>query len=227
MKVLVVGAKGRMGRATCQAVEGATDLSLVGAVDIDDDVPGSLASLAPEVVVDFTVPTAIAVHLPIYIDAGVHPVVGTTGLSDTDLQATRMRARERRLGGLIAPNFALGAVLMMEFAARAARYLSQIEISEYHHTGKLDAPSGTSLMTRRRIAAALEDPEREIPIHSVRLDGFLASQEVFLGGDGERLTLRHDSIHRRCFMPGVLLAIRRVARLPELVVGLENLLELD
>ena len=165
-------------------------------------------------------------HLPIYIDAGVHPVIGTTGLSDADLQSARTRSRERRLGGLIAPNFALGAVLMMEFAARAARYLSQIEISEYHHTGKLDAPSGTSLMPRRKIAAALRDPEREIPIHSVRLDGFLASQEVFLGGDGERLTLRHDSIDRRCFMPGVLLAIRRVAGLPELVVGLENLLEL-
>ena len=227
MKVLVVGASGRMGRATCEAVEGATDLSLIGTADIDDDVPGSLESLAPEVVVDFTVPAAIAVHLPIYIDAGVHPVIGTTGLSDADLQSARTRSRERRLGGLIAPNFALGAVLMMEFAARAARYLSQIEISEYHHTGKLDAPSGTSLMTRRKIAAALRDPEREIPIHSVRLDGFLASQEVFLGGDGERLTLRHDSIDRRCFMPGVLLAIRRVARLPELVVGLENLLELQ
>ena len=214
-----------MGQTVVEAVRGAPDLQVVAEVDLGDSIPSAIEANRPEVVVDFTVPGAIADNLEHYLEHRVHPVVGTTGLSGDALDSARERSRELELGGLVAPNFALGAVLMMELAARAARYLGAVEITEYHHPAKLDAPSGTSLRTREKITN--EQPEsREIPIHSVRLPGFLASQEVFLGGEGERLTIRHDSLDRRCFMPGVLLAVRRVSGLKELVVGLEALLDL-
>lgn len=227
-RVLVVGAQGRMGQAAVDAVNQAEGLELVDAVDVGADLSRVLAASRPDVAVDFTIPDAINENLGTYVEAQVRPVVGTTGIRPEVLEAACVRSRELGIGGVVAPNFALGAVLMMELASQAARYLTDIEICEYHHPAKKDAPSGTSLLSREKLFAARGSSEdAEIPIHSIRLGGYLASQEIHLGGPGERLTIRHDSIDRACFMPGVILAVRRVPELAEIVIGLENLLDLS
>jgi 4-hydroxy-tetrahydrodipicolinate reductase len=220
IRVAVSGAAGRMGRATCDAVEAAADMELVARADpaLGVELEAALGSQRPDVLVEFSVPSAAVANIRAAIGAGVHVVVGTTSFPVDDV---------RGLEGanvFIAPNFAIGAVLMMEFAARAAVHMRAAEIIEFHHDGKLDKPSGTAARTAELMHAAI--PERPAPpIHSVRLPGLVAHQEVILGDVGQTLTIRHDSIDRESFMPGVLLAIRGVASLPEPVtIGLERLL---
>jgi 4-hydroxy-tetrahydrodipicolinate reductase len=219
-RVGVAGAAGRMGATVCEAVEAADDLELAGRADpaLGTDLAAILDDL--DVLVDFTMPETALDNVRACIDAGVHSVVGTTGF---DLMALTADAERGGTNVFVAPNFAIGAVLMMRFAAEAARHMSEVEIIELHHDHKLDAPSGTAKRTAELIAAAGGNVHE--PIHSVRLPGLVAHQEVLLGGTGETLTIRHDSIDRRSFMPGVLLAVRKVAALPDrITVGLERLL---
>jgi 4-hydroxy-tetrahydrodipicolinate reductase len=214
-RVAVAGAAGRMGQAVCAAVEAADDLELSGRADpaLGVDLADVLGDA--DVVVDFTRPDQALENARACLEAGVHVVIGTTGF---DLDGLRQAARGASANAFVAPNFAIGAVLMMRFAAEAARHMERAEIIEYHHPAKLDAPSGTAKRT-----AELMDGD--VPIHSVRLPGIVADQEVILGGEAQTLTLRHVTTDRTSFMPGVLLAVRRVADLPESpVVGLERLL---
>jgi 4-hydroxy-tetrahydrodipicolinate reductase len=209
-----------MGATTCEAVEGAEDMELAGRAD--PALGTALGELLGEadVVVDFTTPDAAPDNVRACLEAGVHAVVGTTGF---DLEPLREAAAGGGANVLVAPNFAIGAVLMMRFAAEAAKHMPEVEIVELHHDRKLDAPSGTAKLTAELIREAGGNLHE--PIHSVRLPGLVAHQEVILGGEGQTLTIRHDSIDRRSFMPGVLLAVRRVADLPDpFTVGLENVL---
>jgi 4-hydroxy-tetrahydrodipicolinate reductase len=222
IRVVVAGAAGRMGQAVCAAVDQADDVELAGRADPALDT--SLADLLgdADVVVDFSAPDAAEDNIRACLNAGVHCVVGTTGW---DQDAIRAAASEAAGGANVffAPNFAIGAVLMMRFAAEAARHMPECEIIELHHDRKLDAPSGTAKRTAELIAEAAGNVHQ--PIHSVRLPGLVAHQEVILGGEGQTLTIRHDSIDRSSFMPGVLLAVRRVSDLDEpFTVGLERLL---
>jgi 4-hydroxy-tetrahydrodipicolinate reductase len=222
IKVVVSGAAGRMGETVCAAVEAADGMELVGRADprletsVEDAVQGA------DVIVDFTTPEAAPVNVVAAIGAGVHAVVGTTGF---DLDALRATV-ERTEGGancFVAPNFAIGAVLMMEASKLAAKHMPEVEIIELHHDQKKDAPSGTAKRTAELIREAGGNVHE--PIHSVRLPGLVAHQAVTFGGEGQTLTVRHDSIDRSSFMPGVLLAVRKVSGLAErFVVGLENLL---
>jgi len=223
IRVAVAGAAGRMGETVCAAVDGAEDLELVGRVDpvlgtaLEEVLPGA------EVVVDFTRPDAALGNALSCLQAGVHVVIGTTGFDPAPLQEAQSVPRRPAANVVIAPNFAIGAVLMMRFAAEAAEHMAKAEIIELHHEDKLDAPSGTAVRTARLMAAA--GGHGEPPIHSVRLPGLVAHQEVILGDLGQTLTIRHDTINRESFMPGVLLAVRRVPTLEQpLVVGLEKLL---
>jgi 4-hydroxy-tetrahydrodipicolinate reductase len=212
IKVAVAGAAGRMGQTVCAAVEGAEDMELTGRADpaLGTSVADVLGDA--EVLVDFTIPDTALENARSAVGAGVHVVIGTTGFDVSELHG---------LGGanvFVAPNFAIGAVLMMQFAAQAARHMAKAEIIELHHDRKLDKPSGTAARTAELMGG-------EVPIHSVRLPGLVAHQEVILGDVGQTLTIRHDSIDRESFMPGVLLAVRRVGGLRESpVVGLEHLL---
>ena len=236
LRVAVIGASGRMGSAVCRAVADDPDTELVAEVRSRDGLDLVLDAGA-DVAVEFTLPSSVRRNAAWLLEHGVHTVVGASGLDDDDLEA---------LGGLtgpanclVAPNFALGAVLLMRFAEQAARVLPDAEITELHHDGKVDAPSGTALRTARLVAAARGEhrappgpvghPARGqvvngICVHSVRLPGLVASQEIVFGGTGQILTIRHDSLDRTSFMPGVLLAVKRVATLPGLTVGLDSLL---
>jgi 4-hydroxy-tetrahydrodipicolinate reductase len=258
-----------MGREVVKAVQAAEGLQLVAAIDhhgigadigplagigatgviVGDDLEAELTRHKPDVLVDFTLPDSVLANLRTALALGVSPVVGTTGLSQQDLADLDSLAQAQGVGAFVAPNFALGAVLLMQFAAQAAKYLPDVEIIELHHDRKLDSPSGTALLTAQKIAAAREEAHvvpltvptglvekapgargardtvtGDVPIHSVRLPGFVAHQEVIFGGQGQVLTLRHDSIDRGSFMPGVVLAVRKVRSLTGLVVGLEKLL---
>jgi 4-hydroxy-tetrahydrodipicolinate reductase len=212
-----------MGETVCAAVEGAEDLVLAGRADPSLDLPLDPLLVEADVVVDFTTPDAASDNVRACVAAGVHAVVGTTGF---DLDALRASVETERADGanvLVAPNFAIGAVLMMEFARRAAEHFPESEIIELHHPAKLDAPSGTAKRTAELIRAAGGVVHE--PIHSVRLPGLVAHQEVIFGAEGQTLSLRHDSTERASFMPGVLLAVRRVGELPEpFTVGLEHVL---
>ncbi len=215
IRVAVAGAAGRMGRTVCDAVDGAEDLQLTGRADPSlgvalDDVLG-----VADVVVDFTLPDQAVANAARAAAAGVHVVIGTTGWDEADLRAALADAPGRVFA---APNFAIGAVLMMRFAAEASRHMAAAEIIEYHHAGKLDKPSGTAARTARLM-------EGDPPVHSVRLPGVVADQDVILGDVAQTLTIRHVTTDRTSFMPGVLLAVRRVAELPESpLIGLERLL---
>jgi 4-hydroxy-tetrahydrodipicolinate reductase len=223
IRVAVAGAAGRMGQTVCAAIDDAEDMELIGRAD--PLLSKTLEEVLPdaEVVVDFTRPDAALGNALACLRAGVHVVIGTTGFDPAPLTQARPVKGRPAANALIVPNFAIGAVLMMRFATEAARHMEKAEIVELHHDGKLDAPSGTAMRTAELMAAASgQDPP---PIHSVRLPGLVAHQEVILGDVGQTLTLRHDTISRESFMPGVLLAVRRVASLQEpLVVGLESLL---
>lgn len=242
IRVVVLGARGRMGAETCRAVEAADGLELVGGIDAGDD---RAPLRAADVVVDFTHPDVVLDNVRECIEAGVSVVVGTTGWTDERLDTVRgWLADAPGVGVLVAPNFGIAAVLMMRFAAVAAPYFDSVEIVELHHPGKADAPSGTARRTAEMIAAAREgrpSPDATtqalegargadvagVRVHAVRLAGLVAHQEVLLGGAGETLTIRHDSMDRSSFMPGVLLAVRSVRERPGLTVGIEPLLGLD
>jgi 4-hydroxy-tetrahydrodipicolinate reductase len=220
MNVVVTGAAGRMGQAVCEAVEEAGDMTLAGRADpaLGVELSGLLGDA--DVVVDFTIPETALDNIRACLDAGVHSVVGTTGF---DLAAARAAAESASANCFVAPNFAIGAVLMMMVAQTIAPHMPECEIVELHHDGKLDAPSGTAKRTRELIDAAGGNVHE--PIHSIRLPGLVAHQEVIFGGEGQTLSIRHDSVDRRSFMPGVLLAVRGVGELPDrFTVGLEKLL---
>jgi 4-hydroxy-tetrahydrodipicolinate reductase len=244
--VVVNGAKGKMGAEAIKAVGSAADLELVGAFDLGDDLAKELSSWKGCVVVDFTHPSCAYENALKILEAGCHGVIGTTGFKADQIKSLEQECEAQGQGFFIAPNFAIGAVLMMRFAAEAAKHMERSEIIELHHPGKADAPSGTAhktaeLMALSRSEAGLpqfEGPDaatnilpgtrggdyQGIRIHAVRLPGLLASQEVILGAAGQTLTIRHDSMDRSCFMPGVLLACRKVQGLKGLVVGLDRLL---
>jgi len=245
LPVVVLGSAGRMGTTVCQAIEEASDLSLVATLDIGDPKSRVIESGA-KVAVDFTTPDAVMDNLQFCISAGIHIVVGTTGLTEERLSTVRGWLESApNVGVLIAPNFSLGAVLLMRFAREAARYFESVEVIEMHHPDKLDAPSGTARHTAEMIAQARREAGRvgmpdatadaapgargatvdDVPVHSVRVRGFVAHEEVLLGNPGEVLTVRHDSLDRASFMPGVLLALRSVSDRPGLTLGLEPLLD--
>jgi 4-hydroxy-tetrahydrodipicolinate reductase len=220
IKVAVSGAAGRMGQAVCETVEGAGDTELSGKADPTLGIALADVLDEAEVVVDFSRPDTALANAEACLAAGVHVVVGTTGF---DLDALRAAAETSEANAFVAPNFAIGAVLLMEVAQRIARHMPECEIIELHHDQKLDAPSGTARLTAELISAA--GGNVHAPIHSVRLPGLVAHQEVIFGGEGQTLSLRHDSIDRRSFMPGVLLAVRKVGGLTDrFTVGLEKLL---
>lgn len=235
LRVAVIGSKGRMGSTVCQAVADDPATELVAGVESGDRLDKVLDAGA-DVAVEFTVPDSVKGNTRWLLEHGVHTVVGATGLSEDDLAELEALTGPANL--FVAPNFAIGAVLMMRFAEQAARHLPHVEVTELHHERKVDAPSGTALRTARLISAARGEtpqvpgpaqPARGhvvdgVPIHSVRLPGIVASQEVIFGGPGQTLTIRHDSSDRSSFMPGVLLAVKRVASLPGMTVGLEALL---
>jgi 4-hydroxy-tetrahydrodipicolinate reductase len=244
IRVGVLGARGRMGQTVVEAVEGAPGLEVVAALDAGDDFAPLSAA---QVVVDFTHPDAVMDNLKYLVEHDLHAVVGTTGFSEERLATLRSLLEPKpSLGVLIAPNFALGAVLAMRFAAQAAKFYQSAEIIELHHNRKADAPSGTASHTARMIGAARKaaglepgpdattsglDGARgarieDVPVHSVRLPGLVAHEEILFGGVGETLTIRHDSLDRTSFMPGVLLGVRSVVSRPGLTVGLENVLDL-
>jgi 4-hydroxy-tetrahydrodipicolinate reductase len=220
IKVGVSGAAGKMGQAVCEAVEAAGDTELAGKADPALGVELSQILGDCDVVVDFTIPDTALANVKTCLAAGVHVVVGTTGF---DLDAAREAAEASSANCFVAPNFAIGAVLMMMVAQTIAPHMPECEVIELHHDRKLDAPSGTAKRTQELIDAAGGHVHQ--PIHSVRLPGLVAHQEVIFGGEGQTLSIRHDSIDRRSFMPGVLLAVRKVGELPEpFTVGLEKLL---
>ena len=242
IRVAVLGAKGRMGAEVVRAVQATDDLSLGAAYDVGDAIDLS----GVDVAVDFTHPDAVMANLRACLDAGVHVVVGTTGFDEGRLAKLHgWLEAAPGVGVLVAPNFGIAAVLMMRFAAQAARFFDSVEIVELHHPGKADAPSGTARRTAELVAAARREagsapmPDATtsslpgargadvegIRVHAVRLAGLVAHQEVLLGGQGESLTIRHDSYDRASFMPGVLLGVRAVAGRPGLTVGLEALLD--
>jgi len=246
INVAVLGAKGRMGAETVKAISASTDLQLVAEIDLGDSLE-QLTTSGAQVVVDFTHPDAVMKNLEFAINNGIHVVVGTTGFDDAKLNLVKSWLEKNpKVGAVIAPNFGLGAVLMMQFAAKAARYFESVEIVELHHPDKADAPSGTASRTADLITQARKSASRpampdktssglegargakvgDVPVHSVRLRGLVAHQEVLLGDQGETLSIRHDSIDRSGFMPGVLLAVREVVKTPGLTFGLEHLMDL-
>ncbi len=223
VKVAVSGAAGRMGTAACEAIEAAEGLELVGRADpsTGDELGAALAPA--QVLVDLTTPEAAPGNAIEAVEAGVDAVVGTTGFDLDDLRA-KVEGAPGEARCLVVPNFAIGAVLMMRFAAEAARYMPEAEIVEMHHPAKLDAPSGTARRTAEMIAQAGGSVAE--PIHSVRLSGLVAHQEVIFGGESETLTVRHDALDRACFMPGILLAVRNIKSSPErFAIGLESVME--
>jgi 4-hydroxy-tetrahydrodipicolinate reductase len=240
-RVLVIGARGRIGSLVAKGVSAAEDLELAGAVDLGDDLDAALATVRAEVAVDFTTPRCVFDNISSVLRHRVHAVVGTTGMDEDQLARLDALAREHDVACLVAPNFALGAVLMMRFAEEAARFYPWVEVVERHHEKKLDAPSGTASETARRIARSRKErpgevTEREsapgarggrveeVAVHSMRLPGSIAHQEVWFGGPGETLVIRHDTVDREVFVPGVLLAVRRIHGFRGLVRGLEPLL---
>ncbi|MEW1720758.1 4-hydroxy-tetrahydrodipicolinate reductase [Streptomyces sp. NPDC093109] len=246
LRVAVVGAKGRIGAEAVRAVEAADDLELVAALGRGDRLE-TLVETGTQVVVELTTPASVMGNLDFCVRHGIHAVVGTTGWTDERLaQLGTSLAASPETGVLIAPNFSIGAVLTMKFAETAARYFESVEIIELHHPNKVDAPSGTAHRTAQLVAAARTDaglpaqPDATVTelagargadvdgvrVHSVRLRGLLAHQEVVLGAEGETLTVRHDSLHHSSFMPGILLGVRRVVSTPGLTFGLENFLDL-
>jgi len=264
IKVLIIGAAGKMGKEVIKAVSKEADMQIVSAVDIKDvgvdagnltgiepigveiskDLNRELSSAKPDIALDFTHPSSVMQNIRAILDAKVHAVVGTTGISEDNLNEIKKLCSKNGVNAIIAPNFAIGAVLMMMFSKAAAKHMPRVEIIELHHDGKADAPSGTAIKTAEMILeseALKEQPEPKVKeiekidgarggnidgihIHSVRLPGLVAHQEVIFGGLGQTLSIRHDSISRESFMPGVIMAVRKVRELKGLTYGLENLL---
>ncbi|MEG6521717.1 4-hydroxy-tetrahydrodipicolinate reductase [Desulfotomaculum sp. 1211_IL3151] len=262
IKVVVSGALGKMGQEACKSVANTDGMQLVGALD-NHEIDGTLGAIIgqpelnivistnleklltevkPDVLIDFTRPGVVQGNIELALKYGVRPVVGTTGMSTTEIEKFIALAAEKNIGGLIAPNFAIGAILMMKFAAEAAKYFPHVEIIELHHDQKMDAPSGTALKTAEAIAEVRGSMCQGMPsefekiegsrggnfegmrIHSVRLPGFVAHQEVIFGGTGQTLSIRHDSISRESFMPGLIMAVQKVMNIKQMAYGLENLI---
>ena len=245
-RVGVLGARGRMGQQVCQAIDATDDLDLVAMVDAGDWL-FSVADAGAQVVVDFTHPSVVMDNVRFAIDQGIHVVVGTTGMDSERLETVReWLTKAPEVGVLVVPNFGIGAVLSMRFAQLAAKFYTSAEVIELHHPDKADAPSGTAVHTAQLIAEARTEAKMDpmpdattqsvdgargadidgVRVHSIRLAGLVAHQEILFGTEGETLTIRHDSLHRSSFMPGVLLGVREVAHRPGLTVGLEPLLGL-
>lgn len=241
IKVLVNGAFGKMGVETVKAVENDAGFTLVGKGGREHDLKQLIEDVQPDVVIDFTsADTAFSNTLTI-IEAGKHPVIGTTGFSEMQIDQLKALCQQKKMGGIVAPNFAIGVILMMQFASTAIRYFPHAEIIELHHDMKLDAPSGTAIktaqmMVKNRAEPLVKKPIKEtlpgsrgadyqdIPIHAIRLPGAVGHQMVMFGSEGELLTIKHDATDRKCFMAGILLACKKVMDLNELVYGLEHLI---
>lgn len=242
IRVLVNGALGHMGQEVVQALRGNARFDVVGTCGRGDDLFAAIKHSQADVVVDFTNANAVFDNSQKILEAGARPVIGTSGLMPPQIEQLKNMAQAKNLGGIIAPNCSLGAILMMKYATQWIKYFPEAEIIELHHEGKLDAPSGTALRTAQTMAALRDkvpEPRPEhilvagargadvegIHVHSIRLPGLVAHQEIIFGGLDETLTVRHDSLHRRSFMPGVLLACEKVMGLKELVYGLENIID--
>ena len=240
--VLVNGAFGRMGQMTVKAISMNPNFELVGQNTRGNNLKAAIKDSGAQVVIDFTHPEVVFYNTQTIIDSGAHPVIGTTGLNQEQVLSLQERSKNLQLGGVIAPNFSLGAVLMIKYAKEIAKYMPHVEIIEMHHDGKADSPSGTAMRTAEILAHSLPKTHQaakatcetvpgarganycNIPIHAIRLPGFLAHQEIIFGNLGETLKLRHDVIDRQCFMPGVCLACEKVLTLDSLVYGLEEIL---
>jgi len=242
IRVLVNGAKGKMGQMAVKSLSNHADFILVGETTRSDDLAQAIKQSKAQVVVDLTNADSVFQNAETIIAAGAHPVIGTTGLLSDQIEKLQAACAKAQLGGVIAPNFSIGAMLMMKFAGEFAKFFPEVEIIEMHHAGKLDSPSGTAIRTAENIAKARSETSKpvkstketipgargaqykNIPIHALRLPGLIAHQQVIFGGLGETLTIKHDTIDRECFMPGLLLACRKSLELKSLVYGLENLL---
>lgn len=241
IKILVNGAFGRMGQMTVKTINAQPNFELVGQTGREYDLKKSIKDSNAQVVIDFTHPDSVFHNTSIIIEAGVHPVIGTTGLTTDQIRSFQEKCAKLKLGGIIAPNFSLGAILMMKYAKEIVKYMPRVEIIEMHHANKAESPSGTALRSAEilaEIAPVNQDIKtskeivsgarganyHNVPIHAVRLPGFLAHQQIIFGNTGETLTLRHDSIDRESFMPGVCLACEKVVMIDRLVVGLEEIL---
>ncbi|MDP3267928.1 MAG: 4-hydroxy-tetrahydrodipicolinate reductase [Legionella sp.] len=241
IKVIVNGSHGKMGALACTTLENHPEFTLVGRLARMDNLEQAITDSGAQIVIDLTRADCVYDNALKIISQGARPIIGTSGLTSVQIEELGTLCEARQLGGIIVPNFSIGAVLMMTFAAKAAEYLSEVEIIEAHHQQKLDAPSGTALKTAEMIAAARQTPKNklalkelisgargapchEINIHSLRLPGILARQEVIFGNVGETLSITHNSIDRECFMPGVILACQKVMGLNSLIYGLEHLL---
>jgi 4-hydroxy-tetrahydrodipicolinate reductase len=242
IRLLINGAQGKMGQIAVKTFSQHPDFVLVGMTGRNHDLAIEIKKNTPQVVIDLTSPDSVLANTQIIIDAKAHPVIGTTGLIKEQITQLQEQCAKLKLGGLIAPNFSLGIVLMIKCAQDIVKFFPAVEIIEMHHAGKLDSPSGTAIHTAEKLAAArtqsfdLPKNTREtlagargaehqkIPIHAVRLPGLVAHEQIIFGGIGETLTLRHDTMDRQCFMPGLILACKKVMELDKLVYGLENIL---
>jgi len=241
IKVLVNGGFGRMGQMAVKTISENTDFELVGQTGREYDLGASIRDSGAQVVIDFTHPDAVFNNTQTIIAAGAHPVIGTTGLTSSQIEALQKECESKKLGGLIAPNFSIGAILMMRLAKDIVQHMPHVEIIEYHHNNKVESPSGTAIKSAEILAKARQEkPETHlskevipgarganhlgIPIHAIRLPGLLAHQQIMFGSEGETLTLKHDSIDRQCFMPGMLLACKRVMEINYLAYGLDEVL---
>ncbi len=243
LRVIVNGIHGKMGRLAKVSIEACPQLELVAGLGRQDNLRQAIVDTHAEIVVDLTRADSVYANTLMIIESGAHPIVGTSGLVDEQIKTLKARAEAKQLGGIIVPNFSIAAVLMMRFARQAAQYLPDVEIVEAHHPQKYDAPSGTAMKTAEMIAQVRSHvPQQEnthhellpgsrgtdyhgIPIHSLRLPGVLARQQVIFGSTGETLTITHDSIDRACFMPGLLLCCQKVNQLKTLYYGLDGLLD--
>jgi 4-hydroxy-tetrahydrodipicolinate reductase len=242
IRVLVNGASGRMGQLAVKIISEHTDFILAGTTQRNSNLAAEIKKNEAQVVIDLTNAESVLQNTNIIIDAGAHPVIGTSGLLQDQVKLLQEKCAKLKLGGIIVPNFSLAAVLMMKYAKEIVKYFPQVEIIEMHHAGKLDSPSGTAVRTAEMLAEArVHAPQatqkthetiagargatyQQIPIHSIRLPGFIAHQQVIFGGNGGTLTLRYDTVDRECYAPGIILACQKVLQLDKLVYGLEHVL---
>jgi len=241
IRILLNGATGKMGQSTVKTIQANSDFDLVATPTRQEDLNAAIKASKPDVVIDFTNAEAVFKNSKIILDAGVRPVIGTSGLRQNEIAELQSLAKTKKLGGIIAPNFSLGAVLLMKHSREIVKYFPHVEVIEMHHNKKADSPSGTSMRTAEMLAEQRQipnDPQtkrenvpgargatyQSVPIHSIRLPGVMAHEQVIFGAIGETLTLSHNSIDRECFMPGVCLAVRKVMELNQLVYGLEEIL---
>lgn len=239
--ILINGAQGKMGKEIVKTFRQDAEFNVVGSTDRDDDLAKAIMSSKAKIVIDFTASSVGFQNASIIINSGAHPVIGTTGFLPEQIEELQKRCNKQKLGGIIAPNFSIGAVLLMQFAKEAAKHFPNVEIMEMHHSTKEESPSGTAMRTADLIAEGRREVHplkkyreivpharganhKEIAIHSIRLPGLVAHETVMFGGPGETLSLRHDSLHRECFMPGIKLACKKVLDLKQLVYGLESVL---